>query len=251
MGDDLALLEQPAASEQPTGLAQMPRAPSQKRRSLLTPGEKATIRELAARGKTSSEIAGKLDRPSETVRSALRRMRAASPTVAIPAESTSSPRAPGKPKRSKPSAPFTPADRLRVKNLIECGLTAAQIAMKVNRGFPQVSKLVREISEATKPTSVPVAISDSKTTCSAKTWAALAAAARRRNAEPAHLLVQLAEGVLKRGSVDAVINSDAELVDDLRTVQIVLSLEAAGRVNGVARDYRIKNVALAHGERAG
>jgi hypothetical protein len=131
-------------------------------------------------------------------------------------------------------------------------MSPPEIAARIHRGLPQVSKVVREINEATKPTSVPVLISDSKVTCSAKTWVALAAAARRRSVEPAMLAVQIIDGVLRRGSVDAVTNTDAELVDDLRTVQLVLNLEAVGRANGATgRDYRLRGVALAHGERTG
>jgi hypothetical protein len=116
--------------------------------------------------------------------------------------------APTKSKRSKPHTPFSQADRLRIQNLIASGLTAAQIAERMHRGLPQVSRVVREISEAAKPTSVPVLINDSKTTCSAKLWTALSAAARRRNASPANLLIQIAEGVLKRGSVDSVLHTE-------------------------------------------
>jgi hypothetical protein len=160
-----------------------------------------------------------------------------------------------KPRVAPKPTPFTAADRVRIANLVAAGLTTAQIAERTRRGLAQVSRIVREIASSTTPTSVPVLISDSKVSCPAKTWAALAAAARRRSVEPAHLAVMIIDGVLKRGSVDAVINSDAELVDDLRTVRLTLDLEAVGRANGDAgpRDYKLRgcSLALAHGERAG
>jgi hypothetical protein len=147
--------------------------------------------------------------------------------------------------------PFTDADRVRIKNLVAAGLSAPEIAAKIHRGTPQVSRIVREIRQATKPTSVPVLISDSKTTCPVKTWAALEAAARRRSTDPARLLVQIADGVLRHGSIDAALREDAELVDDLRVVQLVLTLEAPRRANGsTGRDYRLRSLALAHSERA-
>jgi hypothetical protein len=50
-------------------------------------------------------------------------------------------------------------------------------------------------------------------------------------------------------------NCDAELVDDLRTVQLVLNLEAVGRANSdgahTYRDYRLRAIGLTRGERAG
>ena len=46
-------------------------------------------------------------------------------------------------------------------------------------------------------------------------------------------------------------NGDGELRDDLRNVQLVLNLEAVGRATGDGRDYRLKGIGLAHGERAG
>jgi hypothetical protein len=96
-----------------------------------------------------------------------------------------------------------------------------------------------------------VLISDSEAKCPAKVWSALAAAARRRSLGPAVLAVQIVEGVLRRGSVDATIHENGELVDDLRVVRVVLNLEAVAGANGDARDYRLRGVALAHGERAG
>jgi hypothetical protein len=59
----------------------------------------------------------------------------------------------------------------------------------------------------------------------------------------------IVDGVLRHGSVDAAINGDGEIVDDLRTVQLVLNLEAVGRENGAHRDYKLRGLALAHGER--
>jgi hypothetical protein len=145
--------------------------------------------------------------------------------------------------------------------LIAAGLSAAEIAARIHRWLPQVSKVVKEISRATKPTAVPVVISDSKTTCPAKTWDMLAAAARRRNAEPAVLLVQIAEGVIKHGSIDRAIHADAALgstdVCGLRVLQIAIDLEAVGHAGGLDQlEYmipvkaRLKS-ARPDGERAG
>jgi hypothetical protein len=241
--NDLQLLEGPAASDlRPT---ESPQAPSAKRRPPLTSSETATIRELAARGLSSSEIARQLDdRPVRTVRETMRAMGFAKPSVAPPASSATVPKQPPKPSY----VPFTAADKVRIENLARSGVATAEIAKRVGRGLPQVSKVVRELTASTKqPTSVPLALN-----VPAKTMAALAAAARRRNVEPARLLVEIADGVLRRGSVDAVIHTDAELVDDLRTISLVLNLEAVGRANGDAasRDYRLKAVALAHSEHA-
>jgi hypothetical protein len=223
MTDGLDQLAEPAASEQPTkrpAAKSLPRAPNGKWRAPL---------------------------PSETVETVLSEQPVAEPVLADH---------PQQPKRSKQSRPFTAADRVRIANLVAAGLSAAEIAARTHRGLPQVSRIVRELSSSTKPTSVPVLVGDSKASCSAKTWAALAAAARRRSVEPATLAVQIVDGTLRRGSVDAVIHSDAELVDDLRTLRLVIDLEAVGRVNGDAgprapRDYRLRGLALAHGERAG
>jgi hypothetical protein len=44
---------------------------------------------------------------------------------------------------------------------------------------------------------------DAKTTCPAKTWELLAAAARQRGTDPARLALQIMENVLKYGSIDA------------------------------------------------
>jgi hypothetical protein len=84
-------------------------------------------------------------------------------------------------------------------------MSAPEIATRIHGGLPQVSKVVREINEATKPTSVPLALGDAKTTCPVKVWDLLAAAAKRRGLDPAHLALAIMEGVLKRGSVDAAI----------------------------------------------
>jgi hypothetical protein len=83
-------------------------------------------------------------------------------------------------KRSKPHTPFTAGDRLRIANLVAAGLTVAQIAAKINRGLPQTSRIVKELTSSTKPTSVPLQLRDSKANCPAKTWDLLEAAARRR-----------------------------------------------------------------------
>jgi len=246
MGDNLQLDPQPAVTEQPI----KPPVPklNQKRRSPLTPFELATIRELAARGESSSEIATKLGRPTRTIRAARRTMGLAKPPSEPPA-AESQPAENAAQKRAKPHTPFTAADRVRIANLVAGGLTAAQIAERIHRGLPQVSKVVRELASSTKqPTSVPVQ-------CPAKIWDLLSAAARRRNLDPAHLALQIMEGVLKRGSVDAAIRTD-EHVDDLRVVQVTLSLEATGRANNdtdphACRDYRLRGVALAHGEQTG
>jgi hypothetical protein len=218
MSDDLQLLDpQPAVIEPPTKPVPKPRP---KRRATPPPAPSEMV----------------LEQPV---------------AEALPASSQ-------KPRQSKPRQPFTPGERAAIERLARNGVAPNEIAKAINRGsnHPQVALYVRQLGLAAKQTSsVPVVISDSKVTCSGKTWAALAAAARRRSVEPAMLAVQIIDGVLRRGSVDAVTNSDGELVDDLRTVQLVLNLEAVGRANGdgthAPRDYRLRGVALAHGERAG
>jgi hypothetical protein len=267
MGDDLKLLEQqPAASEQRhlsrNGSESEPkRLTHQKRRPKLSPSETAAIRELAARGESSSAIARQLvDRPVRTVRNAMRAMSLAKPPPREQPSVTPPPSqlANGSTPKSKSYTPITEADRVRIGNLVAAGLSTAAIAAKVRRGVPQVSRIVRELAASTKPptsVSVPVLMADSKVSCPAKTWAALAAAARRRSVEPAHLAVMIIDGVLRRGSIDAAIHADAEHVSadgrDLR-VQVVLDLEAVGSTGPRAcRDYRLRGVALAYGERAG
>jgi DNA-binding NarL/FixJ family response regulator len=192
MADGLALLEQPAASEQP-----IPKL-SQKRRPQLSPSEKEKIRELAARGQTANEIARKLvDRPPRQVRDAMRAMGLAKPIPPAPAASTSSPRAPTKPKQSKPHQPFTAGDRVRIANLVATGLSAAQIAERIHRGLPQVSRIVREItSSSTKPTETSLQLN-----VPARTMTALEAAARRRHLKPATLAAELIDNVVRHGSV--------------------------------------------------
>jgi hypothetical protein len=160
--------------------------------------------------------------------------------------------APTKPKRSKPYQPFSAADKVRISNLVAAGLSPAEIAARVHRGLPQISRLVRELAASAKPTSLTLQLGESKANCPEKTWAALTAAARRRNVKPASLAVEIIGGVLRHGSIDHVIRDDAvALVDDLRTVQLVLNLEAVGRANGACRDYKLRAVGLTHGERPG
>jgi hypothetical protein len=140
MGDDLQLLDQqPAASAQPI-------KPPVPRRLPLSPSEKQMIREGAARGESASEIARKLDdRPVRTVRDAMRAMGLAKPMKPPSVESLPANGSTPKPKRAKPSQPFSEADRIRVENLVRSGLSAAQIAERLNRGLPQISRLVKEL----------------------------------------------------------------------------------------------------------
>jgi hypothetical protein len=246
---EMQVLEAPAVSAEPVRQSLKPTKP--KRRPPLSPGELTTIRELATAGASASEIAGKLDdRPTRTVRDAMRGMG----FVNVPPQPPSEPlpeSAP--PKRSKPRHPFTPGERAAIERLARSGTPANEIAKLIRRGsnYSQVALLVRQLGLA-KPTSVQLQVGASKANCPTKILDLLEAAARRQSVKPALLAVQLITGVLQHGSIDAVLRDDAAaLVDDLRNVQLVLNLEAVGRANGACRDYRLRSVAVAHGERPG
>jgi hypothetical protein len=105
---------------------------------------------------------------------------------------------------SKPSRPFTAADRVRIGNLARGGLPAAEIAKRIGRGLPQVSKVVRELGLApsTPSTLVPVELKLRRSP-----FGMLEAAARRRDLAPETLASALIDRVIRRGSIDHVLHA--------------------------------------------
>jgi IS30 family transposase len=205
--DQQLLNEAPATFEPPINPKPLKaQAPSPKRRAPLTPSEKATIKALAEGGASASEIARQLvDRPIRTVREALLRFakagvtspaaskfRGAATIEPLPTSSTPA-------RRSRPHMPFTQIDRLRIQNLVDSGLSAAQIAARIHRGLPQVSRIVRELAAAAKPARVALKLDLPMTT-----WDLLEAAARRRRLEPTKLALELLDHLVRHGSIDQV-----------------------------------------------
>jgi hypothetical protein len=220
---DQLLDQQPAAIPPPSAPPPMPRPP---RRKPLDESERATIRELSGRGESTSAIASKLDVPARTIRDALRAMR----------------KPPAPPQRAKTQR-FTQADRVRIWNLLRSGLSAAQIAVKLGRGVPQVSKLVKELDGA-PPRSVALQVGDTKASLPTKTWDMVIAAAKRRSVEPAVLLAQICQGIVEHGSIDRAVHADANHIAtdgrSLRVVQISIDFEALDRCGGLDQlEYQI------------
>ena len=106
--------------------------------------------------------------------------------------------------RKPVSRPFTDADRATIAALARTGLSSNEIAKRVGRGVPQVTRVVRSFGLA-EPSSIALTLSLKR-----RSFEMLEAAARRRNTEPARLLVEIVEGVLKRGSVDRAIAASVE-----------------------------------------
>jgi DNA-binding CsgD family transcriptional regulator len=259
-GLDVLLNEQAPVTEPPIIKRPAPKPLQQKRRSPLTSSEKQIIREAAARGASSSEIAAKLARRPETIRSALRRMRAAPPSSAPPTVEPLPANGSAQKPKAKSHTPFTQADRIRIENLVRSGLSAAQIAERVGRGLRQVSRVVKELDGA-QPRAVALQVGDTKASLPTKTWDMLTAAAKRRSTEPAVLLAQICQGIIEHGSIDRAVHADAGDVANngrgLRVLSIAIDLEAIGRCGDLDQlEYQIPIKARlrslrADGDRAG